>query len=315
MLLKQVIQDEPPSPRKLDANISRDFETIVLRCLQKDPSRRYPSAADLATDLRNSLRGEPIAARPIGVVERAWRWCKHRKAIAALAASLLLSLVVGVIVAAALARSYHSERDIAVRSQAEEVKHRVEAEKAARSAQIAAGQTLAAKGNALHLAFRGYESRTAYIQAYHQLAELDNSTVPVEIALLRSYRTYPEPINVLRGHSKEVMAVVFSPNGLNAYSASLDGTVIEWNVKTGQNIRSFVGDQSAMSSVALSADGSLLAGGTENAVYLWDLKNSSDVKLLKIGDRTRGLVFTHDATRLLTLSWDANVTYWEYYER
>ncbi|MEX0677692.1 MAG: protein kinase, partial [Pirellulales bacterium] len=95
MLLLQIERDEPPRPRRLNARIPRDLETITLKCLQKEPSRRYQTARQLADDLNRWLRDEPIVARPVGRLERGWRWCKRRPAVASLAAAVLLLLLVG----------------------------------------------------------------------------------------------------------------------------------------------------------------------------------------------------------------------------
>jgi serine/threonine protein kinase len=64
MLIMQILRDEPPSPRKLDSRVTRDLETITLKCLEKNPDHRYRSAAKLAAELRRFARGEPINARP-----------------------------------------------------------------------------------------------------------------------------------------------------------------------------------------------------------------------------------------------------------
>ncbi len=71
MLIVQILSDEPPSPRKLNARVSRDLETICLKCLEKDPKRRYATAGELAADLRHFVGGEPILARPITRAARA----------------------------------------------------------------------------------------------------------------------------------------------------------------------------------------------------------------------------------------------------
>ena len=71
MLLHQVIADDPPSPRKLDRHIPRDLETICLKCAEKDPRRRYPTAKVVADELGRFLSGCPIEARPVGTMERA----------------------------------------------------------------------------------------------------------------------------------------------------------------------------------------------------------------------------------------------------
>jgi tetratricopeptide (TPR) repeat protein len=84
-------------PRRLNPKIPRDLETICLKCLEKDPPRRYGSAGAVADDLRRWLDGRPIAARPVSWPEKAWRWCRRRPAIAALAGTLALTLAAGVL--------------------------------------------------------------------------------------------------------------------------------------------------------------------------------------------------------------------------
>jgi serine/threonine protein kinase len=90
MLVHQVLYEEPRPLRRLDHKVPRDLETICLKALAKAPGQRYPTARALADDLRRWLNGEPILARPVGRVERLWRWCLRNR----LAASLLATLVV-----------------------------------------------------------------------------------------------------------------------------------------------------------------------------------------------------------------------------
>ena len=87
MMVVQILQDEPPSPRKLQTRIPRDLETICLKCLEKAPGKRYQTAAELAAELGRFLRGEPIVARPIGRAARLWRWCKRQPVVAGLIGS------------------------------------------------------------------------------------------------------------------------------------------------------------------------------------------------------------------------------------
>src|SRR5262249_35724672 len=92
--LQQVLHDEPRPPRKLHDRIPRDLETICLKAMAKSPSRRYPTAREMADDLRRFLKGEPITARRVGRRERTRGWCRRNPALAVsltLAAGLLLA--------------------------------------------------------------------------------------------------------------------------------------------------------------------------------------------------------------------------------
>lgn len=98
MMIKQVIEDDPRSPRKLDQRIPRDLETICLKCLEREQARRYATAQELADELQRFLNGQPIQARPISTSARVWRWCRRKPVAAGLlatAAVLLLALSIG----------------------------------------------------------------------------------------------------------------------------------------------------------------------------------------------------------------------------
>jgi serine/threonine-protein kinase len=85
----RVLSEEPTPPRRLNPNVPRDLETICLKCLEKDPRRRYVSAQALADDLFAFVRGDPIAARPPGLLGRLDRWARLRPALAATLVALV----------------------------------------------------------------------------------------------------------------------------------------------------------------------------------------------------------------------------------
>ncbi|MBM4090821.1 MAG: hypothetical protein FJ276_15570 [Planctomycetes bacterium] len=96
MLLQQVREDEPPRPRRLAREIPIDLETICLRCLEKEPHRRFATARELEQELQRYLRGEPVLSRPITSVARGWRWCRRNPAVAGLLTTVGTMLVLAV---------------------------------------------------------------------------------------------------------------------------------------------------------------------------------------------------------------------------
>ena len=102
--LEQVREREPVPPSQLQTKVPRDLETICLKCLEKDPGRRYADVRSLAEDLRRYQAGEPIVARPVSPFGRLWRWCLRNKGVASLgtAAATFLLVAAAISVAAAV---------------------------------------------------------------------------------------------------------------------------------------------------------------------------------------------------------------------
>ena len=107
----------PVPPRRLDARIPRDLETVVLKAMAREPTDRYATAADLAEDLRRFLADRPIHARRTPLTERVWRWCRRNPALTGLAASVLVLLVVVSVVSTVAALWLKAERDTAWRAE------------------------------------------------------------------------------------------------------------------------------------------------------------------------------------------------------
>src|SRR5262249_56719896 len=93
--LEQARYQEPVPPRRLQPQVPRDLDTICLKCLEKDPQRRYASAEALADDLERWQRGEPVRARRAGLLERTWKWARRRPALALMTGLVAVSLALG----------------------------------------------------------------------------------------------------------------------------------------------------------------------------------------------------------------------------
>jgi tetratricopeptide (TPR) repeat protein len=110
----QVLNDEPVPPSRIQPGLPRDLETICLKCMRNEPSRRYDSALALADDLRRYQNGETILARPVSNAERFGRWCRRHPGVTGLSAALLCALVGGLVAVTLLWRDSEAQRAAAV---------------------------------------------------------------------------------------------------------------------------------------------------------------------------------------------------------
>ncbi len=142
-LVHQVVAVDPVPPRQISPAVHPDIETIALRCLEKEPDRRYGSAADLAADLRRFLDGELIVARPVGRVARARRWSRRNRWKAVGAAAVLAvcvgSITIGVGMAVSISRRAEAERSAVIAKAADRARATRESFDRARTQAVEAG--------------------------------------------------------------------------------------------------------------------------------------------------------------------------------
>ena len=138
--LSQVINAEPVSPRKLAPGLPKDLETVCLKCLEKDPARRYPSAAAVAADLRSWLDGRPIVARPVSLPERAWKTLRRRPEIGVVAGVVCAAVgtVVGVLASSNASLTRERNAAVVARQESEAARGEADAQRQKADARLAA---------------------------------------------------------------------------------------------------------------------------------------------------------------------------------
>ena len=257
--LRQVLGDEPTALRTVRADVPRDLEAICLRCLDKNPRKRYPTAAELATDLRRFLAGEPTIARPLTRVQRMLNWTRRRPALA----SLLAVSTAGTLILVALMAAYIVQLGTA-RETADLL--RADAEASAENA----GRYMYASQmrQAYALLDQGDIVRTAQL--------LDEYKPGSQFAHLRGFEWYHlsrqihgERLSVNTGHG-QVYAVRFSPDGKILATGGQDGSIRFWDPQSGQELASLMGHRGCVNVVAYSPDAQILASAScDHTVKLW----------------------------------------------
>jgi WD40 repeat protein len=269
---RQLVTDEPVQPRRLRSEVPLDLNTICLRCLEKEPRRRYASAALLLADLRAFQAGEPILARRAGLWERAARRARRRPAVTALAgvaAAGLLCLLGWAIWYDLKLREHATEMQNAL-GRAESGERRLREENYA--IQMRMADTLAGDdpngllGDLLNGMRPGPEQEDLRGFEWHYLWNLAKRELH------------------LRGHRAGVVAVAISPDGKLCASGDTSGTLRLWDMRTALPLGEWAGHTIGVKQMAFCRDGSRLATaacdehGAE--LVLWDVITKKEVARL-----------------------------------
>jgi WD40 repeat protein/tRNA A-37 threonylcarbamoyl transferase component Bud32 len=319
MVLQQVLQDEPVSPRRLSDRIPRDLETICLKCLDKQPSRRYASAQALAEDLHRQLAGKSIAARPTGRVERLVRWCRRNRLEAVLIASVALALLVGTCVSTYFALEAIGRQQAEINAAVAEVEARdaraanelfqrhlyltkmLVAQTAWEEVRLQDLSDLLEAVRPEHTS--GTDHRRFEWYYWQRASHTDLMTVRSDgpaycvrfspdgqrMAFAGEKgkgwvvdRTSGKQLCELTGHDGPIWSIAFTSDGRRLATASDDRTVRIWNAETGEQLAVLEAHTSDVTAVAFSPDGFRLASaGEDRTVRVWDWHESVEVVTYK----------------------------------
>jgi WD40 repeat protein len=342
----QVVSDEPVPPRRLQPKTPRDLETICLKCLQKAPGRRYASAGALADDLRRFQAGEPIAARPIGRVERAAKWVRRNPMVAALAFAVVAALLLGTAVSTvfgllanfnALEASHKADDEKTARTETERQLERAKSflltarlrsvaqiyEANPADALVLLDDVNACPIDHRDLAWRFYERycrRGLFMGHAGRVASValsgDGKTL-VSASSDKTIKVWDVDTGheraTLKGHTDTVWSVALSDDGKTLVSASWDDMVKVWDMDTGRESTTLKGHMGAVTPVALSGDGKTLAWGSEdNTVKVWDVGAGKERATLKgHTNSVYSVTLSRDGKTLGSGCWDGTVKVWD----
>ncbi len=321
--LLQVLGQEAAPVRQLNPAVPRDLETICLRCLEKEPRKRYASAEALAGDLARYLSGEPIMARPVGTVERSVKWVRRWPVIAALIGlvAVVTALGIGGVLwqwrTAVLARAFAEQETERAKAQTELAKERLEDAVRARAEEEK--QTLLAEQRLydvqMNQAQRNWEDFNGPMVQRILDEQLPEHQRGVD---RRGFEWNYWRRKLVSGHAilprniDDLRSLVFSP--LGSRLAASDGTTIRlWDAASGQETSSLAGHSGPVQCLAFSPDGSRLASASDDTtIKMWDVATGRLTYTLK--GHTRQAVdvkFSPDGSRLASAGFDLKVRVWD----
>jgi WD40 repeat protein/predicted Ser/Thr protein kinase len=259
-ILNQVHNAEPVPPRRLNPGSPADLETICLKCLQKEPARRYATARELADDLGRFLENQPIHARPVPLVERAWLWCLRRPLLAALSAGLAAAVILGVagVVWQWRKAEFHAQGELNLRLGAER-------DAAETRLNLYAADVAVAAQSIQHGDFGRARRTLDALRPRKGETDLRGFEWRYLWHLCRGTQ-----LAVLTGHAGTVTCAAFSPDGTRVATGSHDGTVRIWDTANRLCVAKINVNTAAVWSVAFTADGKGLMTAGDKKVQIWD---------------------------------------------
>ncbi len=270
MVLRQVLEEDPRPPRRLNDRVPRDLETVCLKCLDKEPGRRYGSAAALADDLHRFLAGRPVLARPVPLVAKAGRWCRRNPALAGALTAVFLALAA---VAAVSLEFAHSQAENArnLKVVNEELQ-----QTDARRRQALRQATYLARDRGLALCEQGEaDLGLLWLARALEIGPEDDPELAEGLQEVRAQfgawqgRVCP-PLTDLAPAAR-VDVLTFSPDGRLLLTGSRDGPVTLWRTATGEMIGNSLSFQGAGAIVVFSRNGRRFAAtGWNGPVHVGD---------------------------------------------
>ena len=264
-LLRQVRELEPPRLSWIRPQLDKDLETVVLKCLEKEPSSRYDAAESLAEDLRNWLAFRPITARPVGQSERFWRWCKRNPAVASSLGAAVLALVSTVLVSMAFAIV---RTQAAARSDAayQRLKHY------SIQAQTHAADTLSGQGSSL---IRSGDTVAGLFQLVRALEiappEREDIQLPVRRAIAAATMQFREAARHVDGDAYFATAA-FGADGRFLATGDHDGVARIYETPSGKLLHQLtLFRNGGCQRIAFRRDGSALASTNGAEIRTWSL--------------------------------------------
>jgi WD40 repeat protein len=260
--LRLVVEAAPQPPRALNPKVDRDLEVVCLKCLRKDPQRRYGSALELADDLERWLQGEPIAARAVGRAERLRLWARRNPALAALGGIAVGAVLAAVAVLGALLLVVARGREEALLRAATEAGLRQQAEWELANLHFE-------KAHATCLQEGGARGVLALAHSLRQARQAGAGDLEESIRLQLTGWSWHLPRLRAIFHDDHCPFIAFSPDGRVVLAGTGDGAQ-QWDYATGQPVGPRLSAHETMWNGAYTPDGKTILTFGRDGLRTWD---------------------------------------------